>query len=462
MLQDSEVMMTEDCTQSQPSISPVNDPNSNSENSKEIVDLVGGPFAVIESDPGVFTALTKKLGVRNVEVVEMYDIEPWAVDHLHPRGLIFCFRWHKDTHRLADFNDPAAERVWFANQLSDDACASHAILNVLFNCPEIDIGEELRVFKEDTAQMSPVMKGLAISSSPMLRQMHNSLARPADIRGAINAIAINTLEAQRLKAQEDRARKKQDMVPPPPKRARVTKEKTASVKQRREPEEQSEQDESYHFIGYVPAYGKVWELDGLKSGPLEVGELPSSNSSQWATIIDGWMDVVRPALRMKMKKYGGAEGGDNIRFSLLAIIDNVYEKASDDLEFLKRERIAIERQLQPNWESQVDPILHHQAAQAFGSPTSADMVLGRAYAQDFGARRMDRDLEILDLNPEDLLIAWKTCIQNATRARVAVEDEITKANRAHTDHTKRTFDYEPFLQGFVSLLHQEGFPIPTK
>jgi ubiquitin carboxyl-terminal hydrolase L5 len=86
----------------------------------------------------VFTSLIRKLGIRNLELVEMYDIEPWAVDHLNPRGLIFCFLWRKDSHCPAEFVDPAAERVWFANQLSDDACASHAILNVLLNCPDIE------------------------------------------------------------------------------------------------------------------------------------------------------------------------------------------------------------------------------------------------------------------------------------------------------------------------------------
>ncbi|KAK0470625.1 hypothetical protein IW261DRAFT_1000815 [Armillaria novae-zelandiae] len=75
--------------------------------SNDQIDLVGGPFAVIESDPGVFTSLTRKLGVKHLEIVEVYDIEPWAVDHLHPYGLVLCFRWRKDTHRPADFKDPA-------------------------------------------------------------------------------------------------------------------------------------------------------------------------------------------------------------------------------------------------------------------------------------------------------------------------------------------------------------------
>jgi ubiquitin carboxyl-terminal hydrolase L5 len=69
--------------------------------------------------------------------------------------------WHKDSHRPTDFDDPAAERVWFVNQLSDDACATQAILNVVLNCPAIDIGEELSNFKAETETMSPVVMLLA-------------------------------------------------------------------------------------------------------------------------------------------------------------------------------------------------------------------------------------------------------------------------------------------------------------
>jgi ubiquitin carboxyl-terminal hydrolase L5 len=140
------------------------------------------------------------------------------------------------------------------------------------------------------------------------------------------------------------------------------------VKAEKDEGEKEDAEEVYHFIGYVPAYGKVWELDGLKSGPLEVGELPipspvTTCSTAGHSLLEvpasnsaGWMDVARPALRMKMEKYGGAaEGGNNIRFSLLAIVDGLYEKASDELEMLKRERIALERRLSVGWDGKVCP-----------------------------------------------------------------------------------------------------------
>jgi len=136
---------------------PADAPGARSEH-----DLIGGPFAVIESDPGVFTTLVRTLGVEGVQVVELYDIEPWASDHLHPiYGLVFCFLWKKDNDVLSkkkpegieDGGDDSA-KLWFANQLSDDACASMAILNVLLNVEEVEIGERLKEFRSETKGMS--------------------------------------------------------------------------------------------------------------------------------------------------------------------------------------------------------------------------------------------------------------------------------------------------------------------
>ncbi|KAF7314503.1 Ubiquitin c-terminal hydrolase [Mycena kentingensis (nom. inval.)] len=414
-------------------VPPAPDATETSLSSSEPIDLVGAPFAVIESDPHVFTSLARTLGIRNVEFAELYDVESYAVDHLNPKGLVFCFLWRKDELVPANFADPVAERVWFANQLSHDACASQALLNIVLNCPDIDIGERLAEFKRETEEMSPVMKGLAISSSPFIRTAHRSFSRPCDLRGALHSAATTTLDAAKAKPKSKPANKR-----------------AATKKPKKEAEGDNEDEEAYHFIAYVPAQGKVWELDGLKSGPLEVGELADEDEGKT------WMDVVRPALRMKMAKYGGGGDGTNIRFCLLALTEGQYEKQSDRFESLKRERVALERRMPAGWEAQVKPDVLEESKYAFISPTSDPSAFGPTFAPDFSSMRMSRDVAILQLPGAQLIPTWERCVRDAVQAKVLLEDEIKRGKNAHTEHIRRTHDYEPFITEFIGALHKEG------
>ncbi|KAF5393718.1 hypothetical protein D9757_000075 [Collybiopsis confluens] len=410
------------------------------------MDLVGGPFAVIESDPGVFTCLIRKLGVAKLSLVELYDIEPWAIDHLKPHGLIFCFNWRDDLHQqTSEFESP--EKVWFANQLSADACGTFALLNVLLNCPAVKLGRRLEEFRDETKEMSGVMKGLAVANSTFIRDAHNSFARPADLRGSLNTIASATLDAKKAKAK---AAKQASQKP--------RKTKATKAKPKRETDGAADVndsapgnlEETYHFTSFVPFAGKVWELDGLRIFPLEVGELPSEHTA------DGWLDVVRPALRLKMEKYGGGASEDaaNIRFSLLAIVDGAYETAHDEWYWWVKERQTIENQLEKNpymdWKSQVDPELLVLADQAFTTDSPGYRLLST------GAQRMERDVEIMRSPPNALPRLWEDAVRSALRTKVGVEDEIRRATDDWTDHIKRTHDYEPFIREYISTLHAEG------
>lgn len=178
--------------------------------------------------------------------------------------------------------------------------------------------------------------------------------RPADRRAAINSLAETTLNEQKKKQKE----LAESSIPRPAKRQKVEEKTTQKGKQKaKQAPSEEENDEGFHFVGYMPAHGKVWELDGFKSGPLEVGELPSSSGTQdpdspeWKK---AWIDVVRPALRMKMERYGGSgDDGSDIRFNLLALVDDGYLKASDHYVFLKREKNSLEKRMPGGWDSQV-------------------------------------------------------------------------------------------------------------
>ena len=61
----------------------------------------------------------------------------------------------------------------------NNACATQAIVSVLLNCAHQDIrlGETLSEFKEFSQSFDAAMKGLALSNSEVIRQVHNSFAR---------------------------------------------------------------------------------------------------------------------------------------------------------------------------------------------------------------------------------------------------------------------------------------------
>jgi len=184
---------------------------------------------------------------------------------------------------------------------------------------------------------------LGLSCASQLPSVLNqTYRRPADIRGATNILAIKTLE--------DAAKAERSTKPPPAKRRKLA---TARKKKLVNPDADPNQEEAYHFIGYVPFRGKVWELDGLKSKPVEVGELPAPDPAPSGSDMAAnrsWMDVVRPVLRMKMRKYGGGDDENgSIKFNLLAIVKDQFCNLSDQLELLKRERSALERVLDKNY-----------------------------------------------------------------------------------------------------------------
>lgn len=54
-------------------------------------------------------------------------------------------------------------------------------MNIINNVPSVDIGQQLRLFKNETRDMSPFARGEAISESTFIRQTHNSFARELDV-----------------------------------------------------------------------------------------------------------------------------------------------------------------------------------------------------------------------------------------------------------------------------------------
>lgn len=230
-------------------------------------------WCLIESDPGVFTELIEKFGVKDVQVEEVWDMDE-AKERLDPiYGYIFLFKYQKDT-RTDKTVLPEVPGLFYAKQVITNACATQAIISVLMNRPEIEIGSELQGFREFTQGFTPADIGGALANCGIVKTAHNSFRR--------------TEPFQFVASTND------------------------------------EKDEAFHFISYVPHNGILYELDGLQPGPILHGECSTSN----------WLDKVKPIIQERMQSYSSGE----ISFNLLAItkkLSTKYEEEINELEETK-------------------------------------------------------------------------------------------------------------------------------
>lgn len=234
-----------------------------------------GDWCLIESDPGVFTELIRGFGCQGVQVEEIWSLDDDTLKSLKPvHGLIFLFKWVPDPEPDGSVvQDSRLEKIFFAKQVINNACATQAILSILLNCdhPDINLGETLSSFKEFSQNFDPALRGLSLSNSDVIRQVHNSFSR------------------QQMFEFDEKAAKKDDDV--------------------------------FHFVGYIPIDGRLYELDGLKDGPIDLGGIAAGSD---------WLDLVKPVLEKRMQKYSAGE----IHFNLMAIVSDrkqCYEQRLQEL-----------------------------------------------------------------------------------------------------------------------------------
>ena len=79
----------------------------------------------------------------------------------------------------------------------------------------------------------------------------------------------------------------------------------------------------------------------------------------------------------------------------------------------------------------MDPALLNSAEGVFATSASFQNPTPPVFAPDFGAQKMERDLQIMNTSNDELPGAWERCIENALSIKTSVEDELEKPRLAN-------------------------------
>ncbi|GAA5897676.1 ubiquitin carboxyl-terminal hydrolase [Sporobolomyces salmoneus] len=240
-------------------------------------------WSLTESDPGIFTGLLHDLGVKGLEVEELWGLDAELLKQLEPvHALVFLFKWVGGaTDKMDGTFVEAEEGTYFAHQVINNACASIALLNATLNirAPHVEHGEELENLSSFSYGLDAQTRGEIITNSQKIREVHNSFARSDPFH----------LEDNQPQSESDR--------------------------------------DAFHFISYVPINGQLFELDGLKKSPVSHGKIPEGSD---------WTDLAREVLERRIASYPPGE----VMFNLLALtsrlsslraqLSSIESKSSDE------------------------------------------------------------------------------------------------------------------------------------
>lgn len=239
--------------------------------------------------------------------------------------------------------------LYFFFQVVPNSCATHALLSILLNCPNIHLGTTLSRLKLLTTGMCPENKGWAIGNTLELACAHNSHAMP-------------------------QAKRRQN-------------KNTSGVASGRFT------GEAFHFVSFVPINGRLFELDGLKPFPMDHG--PWAENEEWT---EQFKRVITDRLGIS-----SGEQLQDIRFNLMAVVPDRRLGISHKLTMLKTNRQIVLEALQ-----QLVKLTNHNSEN-----TSNKINISNSSSNNLDNEKLEKVTENMDKTEEENNVLEKKEIEGS-------------------------------------------------
>ncbi len=330
-------------------------------------------------------------------------------------GLIFLFQFQDDDPTAQEEECPP--HIWFANQTTDNACATIALLNIIMNASSyrpgfgIDIGLTLQSLKNFSKVMTPALRGYTVGSHDFIRTVHNSFTRKMDMINAdlhmSNAITAKAAKQSKMTYKSD----------------------------------EFESEAGYHFVAFVPIGGNLWKLDGLERQPMNMGKCTDQN----------WLELATPLIQERMYQYE-----DNaVNFNLLAVCESPLEilktELCNNIHTLESIEEALDKQ-QPDWQKFICEDEKHRLLVGPDASYSISQY-------DFDEACADGDIvrEIQGgITNERLMELQKQHSDRQRQVKMSLLDEINEIRQDDEAAASRRHDMTPFINSWIAALAEKG------
>jgi ubiquitin carboxyl-terminal hydrolase L5 len=284
------------------------------------------------------------------------------------------------------------------------------------NVPQLDLGDNLKTFKEETQMLKPPYRGQRLGLNDFVRSNHNSFARRMDILNSDLALSNDVDKWNKTR--------------------RNPKKRVATGKTRIKADDD---ENGFHFVAYVPVDDEVWRLDGLQRQPVCIGQYKGN-----------WTSMARDNVSKRMAQYVDVDG---VQFNLLSLCRSplciIPEQLVENIKFLISIDAVLDAGSVPWKDFVTDRGLELKPNECFG--ITQDLIENAAVLES-ELRRLDEagtDMQkLLDLRQE--------LIQTQNQLQFSFMDEVASIGHENEEAERRKHDYTPIIYNSIKTLAEEG------